>query len=71
LALSGNPKEVAMRKVMLSLAALAAISLVVPYAAPAKAEETVIVKHRHHHVWNYGPHHGKTVIIKRHHDHEH
>jgi Spy/CpxP family protein refolding chaperone len=60
-----------MRKFTLSLAALAAISLVVPYAATAKADETVVVKHRHHHIWNSEPRHDKTVIIKHHHEHEH
>jgi len=58
-----------MRKIILELAALATVGIALPYAAPAKAEETVIVKHRHH---EWHPHHHKTVIIKHeHHEHEH
>jgi hypothetical protein len=50
-----------MRMFVLSLAALAAVGLAVPYAAPAKAAPVIIVHHHHHH------HHGnKTVIIKKH-----
>ena len=60
-----------MRQVLVALAALAALGVVVPNATPAKADETVVVKHHHHqHLWNYGPRHDKTVIIK-HHDHDH
>ena len=61
------PKERTMRKIVLSLAALAAVSFVVPYAAPAKAEDTVIV-HRHGDDWHRHHHHHKTVIIKHDHD---
>jgi len=46
-----------------SLAALAALSFALPYAAPAKADTVVV--HRHHHWW-HPPHHD-TVVIK--HDH--
>ena len=53
-----------MRRIVLSLAALAAMAIAVPYI-PAQAEETVIVKKRHEHYWNMGPRHEKTVIIKR------
>ena len=53
-----------MRKIVLSVAALAALSVVVPFAAPAKADTVVI--HRHHHWWH--PHDNKTVIIKHDHD---
>jgi murein DD-endopeptidase MepM/ murein hydrolase activator NlpD len=51
-----------MRKIIFSLAALAALSFALPYAAPAKADEIVVHRHHHHH-W----HHHNTVIIK--HDH--
>lgn len=64
-----------MRKIVLSLAALAAMAIAIQYAGPAQAEETVIVKKRHdrdwnmgprhEHYWNMGPRHDKTVIIKR------
>jgi len=54
-----------MRKIIVALAALAALGVALPYAAPAKAEKTVIIKHRHHdHMWH--PHH-RTVVIR----HEH
>jgi hypothetical protein len=60
-------KETTMRKFILSLAALAALGFVVPYAAPAKAEDTVVIHrggdrdmHRHHH------HHRGVVVIKGH-----
>jgi hypothetical protein len=51
-----------MRKIVLSLAALAALGFALPYAAPAKADTVVI--HRHHHHW-WHPHHDTVVI---HHD---
>jgi hypothetical protein len=54
-----------MRKIALSLAALAALVIAIPYVGSAQAEETVIVKKRHEHFWNMGPRHDKTVIIKR------
>jgi hypothetical protein len=64
-----------MRRIVLSLAALAAMAIAIPYAGPAQAEETVVVKKRHDHFWNAGPRHehywnmeprrDKTVIIKR------
>jgi hypothetical protein len=54
-----------MRRIVLSLAALAAVAIAVPYIGPAQAEETVIVKKRHEHYWNMAPRHEKTVIIKR------
>lgn len=57
-----------MRKIMLALAGLATLGIALPYAAPAKAEKTVIIKHRSHdRMWH--PHH-RTVIIK-HERHEH
>lgn len=55
-----------MRKLILSLAALAALGVVMPYAAPAKAETVII--HRHGDRF-FHPHHDRTVIIK-HHDHD-
>jgi hypothetical protein len=55
-----------MRRIVLSLAALAALSFVVPYAAPAKAEDKVIIHHGGD--WHHHSHHHKTVIVK-HHDH--
>jgi hypothetical protein len=51
-----------MRRVVLALAAVAALGIAMPYAA--LADEIVI--HRHHgHVWMPPEHHhDKTVIIK-------
>ncbi len=60
-----------MRKLILSIAALAAFGLAVPYASSAKAEDTVVIHkhgdrdrdmHRHHH---------GVVVIKHSHDHDH
>lgn len=58
-----------MRKVLLSIAALMTLSLFVPSVSPAQADEIVVVK-RHHHDWDYGPRHDKTVIIKHRHEHD-
>ena len=55
-----------MQKLILSLAALAAIGIVVPYAAPAKAETVVSKKHHRHFMPVERHHEGKTVIIKKH-----
>lgn len=57
-----------MRRFILSLAAVAALGLVVPYAAPAKAEETVVVRHGDHgdHGWRHHRDHDKVVVIKHH-----
>ncbi len=57
-----------MRKIVLSLAAMAALSFVLPYVATANADQTVII-HRHHHMWGYAPR-SHAVIIKRDHDHD-
>jgi hypothetical protein len=56
-----------MRKIALSLASLAALGLVAPYVAPAKAEDTVIV-HRHGDDMHRHHHHHNAVIIKHDHD---
>ena len=58
-----------MRKILVSLTALAAISVAASYVAPAQADETVVIKRHHHHFWNYAPRHDKTVIIKHRHEH--
>lgn len=52
-----------MRKIVVSMAALAALSFVLPFTATASAD-TVIIHRHHHHIWNYAPHRDKTVIIK-------
>src|SRR3982074_493196 len=70
----------AMRKIVLTLAALAAVGFVVPMTTSAKAEDTkVVIKHRgerhhmdrgYHRGWEHA-HNKKVVIIKhgrRHHN---
>ncbi|MGD0418784.1 MAG: hypothetical protein ABSA68_04275 [Xanthobacteraceae bacterium] len=54
-----------MHKIVVSLAALAALSFALPYAAPAKADIVVVHRHHHHH-WSHPQH--QTVIIKHDHD---
>jgi hypothetical protein len=54
-----------MRKIVLSLAALVAMAIAIPYVGSAQAEDTVVIKKRHDHYWNMAPRHDKTVIIKR------
>lgn len=66
-----------MRKIVLTLAALAAVGFVVPTLTSAKAEENkVVIKDRgdRHHMdrgWHRGDR-NKVVVIKhrRHHDHD-
>jgi hypothetical protein len=72
--------DYAMRKIVLTLAALAAVGFVVPMTTSAKAEDTkVVIKHRgerhhmdrgYHRGWEHA-HNKKVVIIKhgrRHHN---
>jgi Ni/Co efflux regulator RcnB len=71
-----------MRKIVLTLAALAAVGFVVPMTTSAKAEDAKVViknrgEHRHmdrgyHRGWEHA-HDKKVVVIKhgrRHHDHD-
>ncbi len=58
-----------MRKFILSIAALAALGFVVPYAAPAKAEDTVVIHRGGDRDRDFHRHHHKVVIIKHGHDH--
>jgi hypothetical protein len=60
-----------MRKIILFVVAFATLGLVMPYAAPARAEDNIVVhrdgdhhRHRHHH---------NVIVIKKsgHHDHDH
>lgn len=55
-----------MQKLILSIAALAAVAVIVPSVAPAKAEETVVIKKHHRHFMPVERHH-RTVIIKKEH----
>jgi hypothetical protein len=52
-----------MQKLILSIAALAAVAVIVPSIAPAQAEETVVIKKHHRHFMPVERHH-RTVIIK-------
>jgi hypothetical protein len=65
---AGGLKELEMRKLILSLAALATLGLAVPYAAPATADPILVIHHRHPHPVMVMPHHhydhDRTVIIK-------
>jgi hypothetical protein len=57
-----------MRKIILSLAALAVIGVAIPYAAPAKADPILVVRH---HDRNWHPRHHDNVVIIKHHDQDH
>lgn len=59
-----------MRNITLAIAALAAISFVLP-VIPASAEDAVIIKTDHDHDWQRHHHHKKVVVLKTHHDHDH
>lgn len=56
-----------MQKLILSIAALAVVAVIVPYAAPAQAEDTVVIKKHHRHFMPVERHH-RAVVIKRHMD---
>jgi hypothetical protein len=68
--------EDTMRKIVISLAALGVLGIAVPYAAPAMAEETVIM-HRHgeglmhRHGEGLMHRHSDRTILIRHRDHDH
>ncbi len=76
---SGINGDYIMRKIVLTLAALAAVGFVVPMITSAKAEENrVVIKEHgerhhmdrgHHYGWDRG-HRNQVVVIKhrRHHD---
>ena len=63
-----------MRKIVLALASVAALSLAIPaVTAPAEAREVVVIKHKKKHHWNRGHHygwykhknhHGAKVVIR-------
>lgn len=56
-----------MRKLFVSLAALAALSLAAPYAVPAKAD-TVVVHKGHDWRYHHHHHHHDVVVVRHHHD---
>ena len=57
-----------MQKLILSIAALAAVAVVVPSVAPAHAEDTVVIK-KHRHFMPMERHHRTVIIKKEHRDH--
>jgi hypothetical protein len=68
--IKSNRKEAAMQKVLLSIVALAALTVAVPYVSTAQADQTVVIKRHHNRYFDYAPRHDKTVIIKHHHEHD-
>jgi Ni/Co efflux regulator RcnB len=59
-----------MQKLVLSIAALAAVAVFVPSVAPAQAEETVVIKKHHRHFMPVEHHHRTVIIKKEHRDHD-
>ena len=60
-----------MRSLVLGFGALAIVASALPVVNAANADDTVVVKHGHHHDWdrNWDHHHShKKVIIKHDHD---
>ena len=67
-----------MRKVVLALAAVAAVGLAMPVftAGPAEARDVIVIKKKHrdhgrHVGWHRGKHHGWAKHRHRHHSHQH
>ena len=65
-----------MRKIILTVAALAAFGIALPVATQSASAETVVIKkdRGHHYGWTRGHHYGwrnhradRVVIVKRHH----
>ena len=69
-----------MRKIIMTLAALAAFGIAIPAATTSASAETVVIKkdRGHHYGWNRGHHYGwrnhradRVVVVKRHHREHH
>ena len=58
-----------MRKVLLSLAALAAFGLALPAASTSASAETVIIKKHRDHGWHHGWRHRDRVVVRERHRH--
>lgn len=56
-----------MRKVLLSLAALAAFGLALPAASPSASAETVIIKKHRDHGWHHGWRNRDRVVVRERH----
>ena len=63
-----------MRKVLLSLTALAVVGFALPAASTSASAETVIIKkhrdHGWHNGWHNGWHHRDRVVVREHRHHE-
>ena len=60
-----------MRKIILALAALAAVGIAMPVVSNSANAETVVIKKSRHHDWHPWRHHRERVMIRehrRHHD---
>ncbi len=60
-----------MRKLILALAALAAVGIAMPVVSNSASAETVVIKKSRHHDWHPWRHHRERVMIRehrRHHD---
>lgn len=64
------PKEAMMQKLILSIAAVAALAVIVPSVSPAHAEDTVVIKKHHRHFMPVERHHRTVIIKKEHHDND-
>jgi len=69
-----------MRKIILTLAALAAVGIALPAATNSASAETVVIKkdRGHHYGWDRGHHYGwrnhraeRVVVVKKRHYREH
>lgn len=58
-----------MRKVLLSLTALAVFGLALPAVSTSASAETVIIKKHRDHGWHHGWRHRDRVVVKERHRH--
>ena len=60
-----------MRKIVLTLAALAAVGFALPVATNSASAETVVIKQNHGHHYGWRNHRAeKVVIVKKRHHHD-
>ncbi len=58
-----------MRKIVLTLAALAAVGIALPVATNSASAETVVIKQNHGHHYGWRNHHDRVVVVKKRHYH--
>jgi hypothetical protein len=63
--------EKSMRKIILALAALAAVGIAMPVVSNSASAETVVIKKSRHHDWHPWRHHRERVVIREHRRHHH